>query len=523
MIVVVLEHPRIRSEKRFNDIANTPLWSCLMGGYAASALQQDGHEVHFIDAATRNWSFSRTEREILGICPAMLAVNAVYFWEHTARLFDFLSRLRSAGFAGHINLFGFFPTLAHRVILQEALEVESIAVGECEKTLVELAGRLSKGQDWRDVPGLAYRASGEVKTAAPRPAETNPDVFSFPFRAQASEGTASVLASRGCYNHCSFCPIPVFYGRGPLWRGRSPNNVLGEMTHLVNRGVRDFYFVDANFIGPGKKGRDRIRNLAHLIRPLGITFGMETRPNDLDGDILECLAAAGLRTLLLGIESGSASVLGRLHKSASRKAGERAVDLCRSWGIEPEVGFLMFVPDSTVEDLEYNLDFLRSNNLLDRLDRTANLLCHCQIVLMGTSDYFHFKEQGRLTASGTFGFEGEVSFVDERVLWTSELVVHACLFVLREMSRPESPLYWRDFGNSSRFGGVNDYLVSLFEQLLKEARKMPPLPPAGALKREIETELQERIARVRSDGVIVQRERVTSEGCASPSRCVLTD
>lgn len=496
MRVVVLEHPRILSEKRFNDIANTPLWSCLMGGYAASALAHEGHEAHFLDATTRGWSFARSEREILSLFPGMLAINAVYFWEHTPRLFGFVSRLRSVGFAGHINLFGFFPTLAYQAILTEAPEVDSIAVGECENTLAELAGRLSKGQDWRDVPGLAYRASGKVRMAAPRAPEANPDGFPFPLRDQGSESTVSVLASRGCYNHCSFCPIPAFYGNGPLWRGRSPKNVLEEVTQLTDRGVRDFYFVDPNFIGPGKKGKDRIRHLAELIRPLGITFGMETRPNDLDAEILECLVSAGLRSLLLGIESGSASVLGRLHKSASRDSSERAIDLCRGAGIEPEVGFLMFVPDSTIEDLEHNLEFLRSNSLLDRLDRTANLLCHCQIVLMGTSDYHRFEEQGRLTATGPFGFEGYISFMDDRVRWISELVGHACLSALREMSRLESPVYWRTCGDSSRSGSVNDYLVHLFEQLLKEVRKTTPLPPVGVLKRDIERELLEKIAQI---------------------------
>jgi anaerobic magnesium-protoporphyrin IX monomethyl ester cyclase len=496
MMISVLEHPRVLSAKRFNDIANTPLWSCVMGGYAAAALKHAGHEVHFLDATTRNWGFSRVEREILGQSSALLAINAVYFWEHTPLLFDFLSRLRSAGFAGHINLFGFFPTLAHKAILSETPEVDSIAVGECEHTLVELAGRLSKSRDWRDVPGLAYYASGKVSKAAPRIPERNPEVFVFPLRDQESRDTASILASRGCYNHCSFCPIPSFYGEGPLWRGRSPENVLEEMAELRDQGWRDFYFVDPNFIGPGQKGRDRIRHLAKLIGPLGITFGMETRPNDLDAGILDCLGQAGLQSLLLGIESGSASVLGRLHKSASGNVSERAIALCRSAGIEPEVGFLMFVPDSTVEDLERNLDFLRRNNLLDRLDRTANLLCHCQIVLLGTTDYLHFKEQGRLRTTGAFGFEGEVSFRDERVRWTSELAVHACLLVLQEMSRPESPVFWGRPEAGKRSQGVNDYLVNLFEQLLNEARKMTALTPPGALKSDIETELLDRITRV---------------------------
>ncbi|NQU16075.1 MAG: radical SAM protein [Desulfobacteraceae bacterium] len=518
MAIIVLEHPRIRSEKRFNDIANTPLWSCLMGGYAAASMEQAGHEVCLLDATKKGWDFDRTEQEILSLSPAMLCVNAVYFWEHTTRLFCFLSRLRSAGFEGHINLFGFFPTLGYNVIIKEVTAVDSIVVGECEDTLAELAARLCKGEDWGNIPGLAYRASGWVRMAGPRIPEPNPDRFPFPIRDLGPQDTASILASRGCYNHCSFCPVPAFYNDGPLWRGRTPHNVLQEMTQLMDQGIRDFYFVDPNFIGPGKKGRRRILELVVLIRPLGIAFGMETRSNDLDGEILESLVLAGLQSLLLGIESGSASVIGCLHKGSSLKASERAISLCRSVGIEPEVGFLMFVPDSTVEDLKHNLEFLQRNNLLDRLDRTANLLCHCQIVLMGTSGYSHFKEQGRPAETGPLGFEGEISYLNERVRWMSELMVHACLYVLRDMSRPESPVYWCKSVDGRGFKGVNDYLVNLFKWLLKDVQKSTDLPPVRALKNDIERDLREKIARVGTETNMETSRAVPGHG-SRPNGC----
>ena len=515
MIITVLEHPRIRSERRFNDIANTPLWSCLMGGYAAASMAQAGYEVCFLDAATGHWDFDQTGKAILSLSPAMLAVNAVYFWEHTPKFFEFLSQLRFSGFGGHISLFGFFPTLAYQVILEQATFVDSIVVGECEVTLAELAGRLSKGQDWRDIPGLACRNSEGIGMANLRFPEPDPDRFPFPCRDLGSTNTVSILASRGCYNHCSFCPVPAFYNHGPLWRGRSPQNVLAEMTQLIDQGVRDFYFVDPNFFGPGKKGRHRTLVLAELIRPLGITFGMETRPNDLDPETLESLVSAGLQNMLLGIESGSKSVLGRLGKDAHLNSSELAINLCRSVGIEPEIGFLMFVPDSTVDDLQHNLDFLEGNNLLDRLDRTANLLCHCQIVLMGTSDYRWFKEQGRLAETGPFGFEGEIAFVDDRVKWISELVVHACLYVLKEMSRPDSPVWWGESRNVLELKRVNEYLVDLFTRLLKEVQRTTNLAPVGILKNDIEKELQEGIAQVEA------KKDMTMALAVSGSRCRL--
>ena len=400
MKIIVLEHPRIRSEIRFNDIANTPLWSCLMGGYAASALKAAGHEVGFIDCTVNGWDFSRTVHEIMAFSPALLTVNCVYIWENTGAIFDFFKNLRRAGFRGHINLFGFYPTLAYQTILRFSREVDSICVGECELTIQELAGCLETTvSEAGQIQGLALRMGDGVRMAGCRAPIRTPDLFDFPLRSDGGFQSASILASRGCYNHCSFCPVPPFYNNGPLWRGRSPENILLELKTLTATGIRDFYFADPNFIGPGKKGKARTLELMAMIRPLQITFGMETRPEDLDEEIMESLVSSGFTSMLLGIESGSNALLGQLSKGAKLNSSERAIALCSSFGIDPEIGFLMFVPDSTLSDLAENFEFLMKNQLLNRLDRTANLFSHTHIVLMGTSGYSEIPQR-RQTDSG---------------------------------------------------------------------------------------------------------------------------
>ncbi len=383
---MVLEHPRIASKKRFNDIANTPLWSCLMGGYASASLEQEGFDTRFVDHAVPGMTFETTRDTIQAFDPGLLCVNAVYFWEHTPKMFEFFKQLKQDGFTGHINLFGFFPTLVYRKIFGSCDVVDSIAVGEFEHTLPQLAKALAKETGLDRIEGLALPSCLFDNKNRSRHPEKNPDIFPFPKRASL-DGTVTLLASRGCYNHCSFCPVPSFYNQGSLWRGRSPENIAKEMQELVDQGVNQFYFADPNFIGPGAAGKKRAMELMDLIQPMGITFGMETRPQDLTDPILEKLVNAGFTSLLMGIESGSKAVLNSINKSSATDVGAKAIALCRKHGIEPEVGFLMFVPDSSLDDLGQNMDFLIRNNLLDRLARTANLLCHSQIVLAGTSGY----------------------------------------------------------------------------------------------------------------------------------------
>ena len=88
-----------------------------MGGYVASALKAAGHEVALIDCTVNGWDFPGTANAVLASSPALLAVNCVYIWENTGAIFAFFQNLRRAGFGGHINLFGFYPTLAYRCIL----------------------------------------------------------------------------------------------------------------------------------------------------------------------------------------------------------------------------------------------------------------------------------------------------------------------------------------------------------------------------------------------------------------------
>ena len=112
---------------------------------------------------------------------------------------------------------------------------------------------------------------------------------------------------------------------------------------------------------------------------------------------------------------------------------ERAIAAVRDAGIEPEIGFIMFEPASTLEDIHENLKFLEGNRLLDRLGRTANLLCRYHIPFKGTFGYELALKQKMLVPEGLFGFEGRLLYEDYRVGWLAGIMRSLCRFILKKM------------------------------------------------------------------------------------------
>jgi radical SAM superfamily enzyme YgiQ (UPF0313 family) len=489
MRVLILEHPRLPSPEHFNDIANTPLWSCLMAGYACASLRQAGFEADLLDL--RAHGFAQSEERVLAAAPDLLAVHAVYFWEGTLELFASLQRLRAAGLEAAICLFGFYPTLAWRDILAAFSQVDCVAVGEPEQTLVDLAAALKDGSR-PDIAGLAQRSGGAPRLAATRSPRADLDALPIPLRPHLDkEETVSLLASRGCYNACDFCLIPALGGRRNPWRGRSVAGVAGEVAGLKAAGKDDFYFVDPNFIGPGKRGRERALELAAALAGLEITYGMECRASDVDAGLMRVLARSGLTSLLLGLESGSQGALDRIGKNSTPEQNLAAIATVREAGLEPEVGFIMFEPRSTLEDLAANLAFLRRARLLDRLGRSANLLYHNQIALKGTRLYAQALADGRLQPEGLLGFEGRLIYQDPRVGWLAGAMRRLCLRVLRAMGQAASGIYWGGEAAQEPYAGLNGLLQEQFARLLSLAGSWPAEPPAKQAGQAQETALGE--------------------------------
>ncbi|MCL5022735.1 MAG: B12-binding domain-containing radical SAM protein [Nitrospirae bacterium] len=495
MKILLLEHPRSVSAERCNDIANTPLSSCLLTGYAAGMLKQKGHDVEIVEGYLDGLSYEEIGRRVSAMRPDILGVHMVYHWGRDLTLFDFLEKIREERLTSHITAYGFYAAISYEDILKDCHAIDSVIVGEPEAPFAGLAGGASPGIYSTSVPGLAVRdGSGRISYREGKPV-ADLDSLPFPVRSDAMYRLPEVnlLGSRGCYGRCTFCYVNSFYGPGGPWRGRSPGNIVEEIDGIISeRGVSDFYFTDPNFFGPGGKGQERALHLASLLKPRRIRFGIEGRVNDIHDQTISALVDAGLRHILIGLESGKDESLRRMNKMTTVSQNERALRILRKHGIEPNVGFIMFEPDSSLQDIRINFEFLKRNDLLKHLPVTANVLYHHQIVLKGTQAYHALKREGRLELSASSPYEGTAYFKNPEVADLAGIMKNVTNMLFNRMEGIWSGKVIAPPGIQEKYGEVNRLLVRLFEDNMRalEASGRDDDDRTAALIREIEKEIE---------------------------------
>ena len=468
MRILLLEHPRSIAPDRCNDIANTPLSSCLISGYVAGMLRSRGHEAEILEGYLDRLGYAEIEARIREYAPDMLGVHMVYHWRQDLELSEFLSRLKRHKVASHMLAYGFYATISPGNIMGQCPAVDAVILGEAEAPFAAVAESLAAGSGIPPVPGLAVRSvSGGCEINNPEPVR-DLDTIPYPVRTEALYRLpeVNILGSRGCYGSCTFCYVNAYHGRGLPWRGRSPENIAQEIASIISTtGKRNFYFTDPNFFGPGQQGQERALRIASLLEPMNIHFGIEGRVNDIRDLTIAALARAGLRNILIGLESGRDEALRRMNKMTTVAQNEEALRVLRRHGIEPNVGFIMFEPDSSLEDIRMNFEFLRRNGLLKNLSVTANVLYHHQIVLEGTEAYNSLRRQGRLELQGSV-YEGSASFSSTDVSVLAEIMRQITNFLFLRMESIWSGSAVDLPGARKRYEEVNRLLVAAFEEVL---------------------------------------------------------
>ena len=240
---------------------------------------------------------------------------------------------------------------------EEALQhFDFVVIGEGEESLPQLIRALESDSDPAAVKGIAFKRQGRVLFTGNRE-PVDLDLYP-PF----SRILAPIEISRGCPWGCTYCQTPRLFGF--CMRHRSI-----EVIERYARRHKDIRFTSPNALAYGSDGRrPRMEKVEALLlalweqkKPIYFgTFPSEVRPDFLTEKALELITRyCANKSLSLGGQSGSPTVLCRIGRGHGREEIEAACDLALEFGLTPQVDFIFGLPQESEEEQRQTLDLVR--------------------------------------------------------------------------------------------------------------------------------------------------------------------
>jgi len=367
--------------------------------YLYGSLRQAGYNVVLL-AFNQEADLEQVARDLADSAAPLAGFSMVF----TARADQFARlarRARELGYAGHLVAGGHFAAFNAEVLLRDEPAFDSVAIGEGERLIVDLAAHL---EALEVVRGLVWRrADGVIVCNPPAVPVDNLDTLPTPVRMTPPDRylglpIANMLSSRGCTHACHFCSIAAWHRLcgGQHYRARSAENVADEMAALYADGYRLFNFHDDNFLpGTVTQNMARIEALGRALdrRRIGqIGFAIKCRPSAVHPAVFGRLRGRGLFRVFLGIEAGTEASLENLGRRQTVAQNERALEVLNGLDLHVCFNLLLFNPDSTLEDFRANVAFMQAH--------PANPMNFCRTeVYSGTPLAAHLQAADRLAGS----------------------------------------------------------------------------------------------------------------------------
>ena len=238
-----------------------------------------------------------------------------------------------------------------------------VAVGEGEPVLLELLGRLVRGEDPRQTRGFARLVDGRL---VPQGRGEGVLLDTYPPFAAKHAKFGAIEITRGCIYACRFCQTP-FMSKA-RFRHRSVENIAHWARVLRESGRRDIRFITPTSMSYGTA--DESMNLEAVERLLAAvreamgpegrvfygTFPSEVRPEHVTPEALALLKRyVDNDNLIIGGQSGSERILRESHRGHDVETVVRAASLAVEAGFVPNVDFILGMPGEGPEDVRATL------------------------------------------------------------------------------------------------------------------------------------------------------------------------
>lgn len=233
-----------------------------------------------------------------------------------------------------------------------------------------------------------YESSDPVDLAQLNPYPTHlikPSIYNY---------TWSVVITRGCPHRCDFCLVHQFFNK---FKMRPIEHIVDELKQLKQLGVQWVELHSDNLT----HNREYALQLFHAIAPLKMNFyGETTVMIARDEELLTAAKKAGVKSVLLGIETPSKEALKSLKKGFVKPEKMKDyIATIKKHDIEVWGDFLFGFDEHTPEIFKQTHEFAR-NIKVDKM------IPHYMIPFPGSETYKKLNDDGRILTHDWSKYDG---------------------------------------------------------------------------------------------------------------------
>ena len=221
--------------------------------------------------------------------------------------------------------------------------------------------------------------------------------------------TWSVVVTRGCPFKCDFCLVHQFFNKFQM---RPIDNIVEELWHLKSLGVEWVELHSDNLT----HNRDYAIELFKAIAPIGLKFyGETTVLIARDEEMLEAAQQAGVKALLLGIETPSIEALKAQKKGFVKPDKMKAyMETIKKYDIEVWGDFLFGFDEHTSDIFQETVDFVKEI-------KVDKVIPHFMIPFPGSESFKKLDADNRIITKDWSKYDGSHSVYQPKNMSTDEL------------------------------------------------------------------------------------------------------
>jgi len=353
----------------------------LLPAYAATLLDQQGHDVVWLDGIAEGWDWEQYCQEVESASPELMMIETKT--PSSRQIYECIAGLKSRFPQMKIVLVGDHVTALPEEPLLYCPVDYTIRGGQFDFALLNLVNALSGKEDLAS--GVFWNEDGVYKNSGvdPKPPKylTKPlhidrnlvrwKLYAYRngnfLRTPGTYGWAVGSTGGDCWwrrpvqggpkkggGGCTFCSWTSLL---PVFSVRPVQDYLDELEELAAMGVKEV-FDDTGTFPAGRWLEEFCKGYQERGLHKVLMMGCNMRPGALGPQQYQMLAESNFRFVLYGIESANQKTLDMLNKGCTLEQQRESLQWASEAGLEPHVTVMMGYPWESEEEAQNTIDYV---------------------------------------------------------------------------------------------------------------------------------------------------------------------